>query len=199
VALHSSERLIIFSDGVMAVAITLLVLDIRLPVDGVGLSDRELFSALVATVPRILAYALSFLVVAAFWSSHHQKFYAMPKVDTALIWLNVLFLLLIGLVPFVTSILADNGNSTATITYAALMCAMACVLAVMWAYAGRRGLIDPAWDAARRRRILTRSVVLAAVFLLSIPVALIDASWGEYFWLLLIPASLGRAFGRDPG
>jgi uncharacterized membrane protein len=183
----------------MAVAITLLVLDVRLPIDAADLSNAALLSAIFATAPRIFAYVLSFLVVAAFWSNHHQKFNAIPYANLPLIWLNVVFLLLIGLVPFVTAILADSGNGVATASYALLMGAMALVLAAIWAYAWVSGLIDAAWDTPRKRRILIRTLVLAAIFLLSIPVAMIDPSWGKYFWLLLIPASFGRMFGRDPG
>ncbi len=78
----NNERLLFFSDAVIAVAVTLLVLDIRLPVeDAAGLSDADLWAAIRETLPRIYAYILSFLVVGLFWTSHHQKFVLIPHVD----------------------------------------------------------------------------------------------------------------------
>jgi uncharacterized membrane protein len=138
---------------------------------------------------------LSFVVVAAFWMSHHQKFRAIPRYDGPLVWLNTLFLLLIGLVPFVTSVIAESGNATATIVYALLMAAMGCVLSLIWAYAWWEGMIDPAMNDTRRRYSLLRTASIAAVFLISIPVALINPDWGKYVWLLLIPTSF-VSFGR---
>jgi uncharacterized membrane protein len=196
---RTNERLLLFSDAVMAVAITLLVLDIRLPEDASGLTDARLWTALAATLPRIYAYILSFLVVAAFWMSHHQKFRVIPHADGPLMWLNTLFLLLIGLVPFVTSVIADSGNATATIVYAALMCAMACVLAAVWGYAWYAGLIDPGLGLARKRRSLVRTATLAIVFAASIPVAFVNADWAKYVWLLLIPASFIPIAGDAEG
>src|SRR3569833_4330037 len=103
-------RLLALSDGVIAVAITLLVLDIRLP-EGFGeFSDGELWAALVALWPRLLAYLLSFYVIATFWFSHRSKFNAIVKTDGRLMWINMLFFLFVGLVPFTTNLIAVCGG-----------------------------------------------------------------------------------------
>src|SRR3569623_1336404 len=95
-------RLLALSDGVIAVAITLLVLDIRLP-EGFGeYSDSQLWAALVALWPRLLAYLLSFYVITNFWFSHRSKFNAIVKTDRRLMWINMLILIIEKLVPFTT-------------------------------------------------------------------------------------------------
>jgi uncharacterized membrane protein len=190
---RNNERLIFFSDGVIAIAVTLLVLDIRLPVaDVAGLSDADLWSALMATLPRIYAYMLSFVVVGLFWTSHHQKFTLIPSVNGIIVWLNVLFLLLIGLVPFVTAIIAENGGKVATAIYAALMTALGAVLALIWAYASATGRVRNDVPRARVRRIFWLSLGTFVVFLASVPLAFVNADAGKYFWLLLVPLSLAR-------
>ncbi|HVY18541.1 MAG TPA: TMEM175 family protein [Bauldia sp.] len=190
---RNNERLIFFSDAVIAVAVTLLVLDIRLPVEHAGgLSNAELWAAVVETLPRIYAYALSFLVVSLFWNSHHQKFNLIPRVNGIITALNVAFLLSIGLVPFVTSVIAENGDTVATAMYAALMTALGATLMAIWAYAAATGRVRDDVDTHRRRRIFWLSVGTFVVFLVSIPLAFVNADAAKYFWLLLIPLSLAR-------
>src|SRR6185503_20255623 len=112
---NPNARLLALSDGVIAVAITLLVLDIRLP-EGFGeFTDAQLWAALVALWPRILAYLLSFYVIANFWFSHRAKFNHIVKTDGRLMWINMLFLLTIGLLPFTTNLIAESGGTIATI------------------------------------------------------------------------------------
>jgi hypothetical protein len=105
------ERMLAFSDAVMAVAITLLVLDLKLPE---GVRDAGLGPALREALPNMGAYALSFVVIGLLWIGHHEQFSHIRRVDGALIWLNLFFLLTIGLIPFVTSVLSDHGTALAT-------------------------------------------------------------------------------------
>jgi uncharacterized membrane protein len=190
---RSSDRLIFFSDSVMAVAVTLLVLDVRLPVEAAGLGERELQSAILETLPRIYAYVLSFVVVGVFWTSHHQKFGHIPRIDGPLNWLNVLFLLIIGLVPFVTAVLSQSDTSTATILYAVAMAALGAVLTAIWVYARWRGLLSEAATPTRWWTMFWVSAGTSLVFALSIPVAFLNPNAGKYFWLLLVPVSLWNA------
>jgi uncharacterized membrane protein len=191
----NNERLIFFSDAVIAVAVTLLVLDIRLPVENAaGLSDADLWTAIKETLPRIYAYVLSFLVVSLFWTSHHQKLALIPRVDGVITGLNIVFLLSIGLVPFVTSVIAENGGTIATAVYAAVMTALGAALMLIWTYAWRIGHVRADVDDRRRKRIFWLSVGTFVVFLASIPVAFLNADAAKYMWLLLVPLSLARYF-----
>ena len=89
---------IAFTDAVMAVAITLLVLDLKLPE---GLSDDDLFAAIPALSHALWCYVLSFIVIGVLWMAHHNQFAHIRRVDGALLWLNLFFLMAVALIPFV--------------------------------------------------------------------------------------------------
>lgn len=183
-------RLMALSDGVIAVAITLLVLDIRLP-EGFGeFSDAELWAALVALWPRLLAYLLSFYVIANFWMSHRSKFEHIVRTDGRLMWINMLFLLTVGLVPFTTNLIAESGGTVSTMIYAASMVVSGLSLAGIWLYASANKLIDPALTAEERRAHLQATLMMSLVFGISIPLSIAHADAAKYFWIALWPAGL---------
>jgi uncharacterized membrane protein len=99
---RGTGRVEAFSDGVLAVAITLLVLDLRLPrVEG------SLWHALLVLWPAGAAYVTSFIVIGVMWANHHSLFDGIARVDRPLLFLNLLLLLVIVTVPFSTSLVAD--------------------------------------------------------------------------------------------
>jgi uncharacterized membrane protein len=183
-------RLLALSDGVIAVAITLLVLDIRLP-EGFGeYSDSQLWAALVALWPRLLAYLLSFYVIANFWFSHRSKFNAIVKTDGRLMWINMLFLLTVGLVPFTTNLIAESGGTVATMIYAAAMVVSGLSLAGIWQYAVVNKLIDPKITREEQREHLQATLLTSLVFAISIPLSVAHADGAKYFWIALWPAGI---------
>ena len=97
----TKTRMEAFSDGVFAIVITLLILDIRLP----EVNYANLPHALVETLPRIAAYVMSFAVIGLYWVTHHRSCELISKVDGAILWLNALLLLLVSFLPFPTSLL----------------------------------------------------------------------------------------------
>lgn len=188
-----SERMVMFSDAVIAVAITLLVLDLKLP-EGVG--DADLAGALANSVHGIGVYALSFLVVGILWMGHHEQFSYIHRVDAPLLWLNLLYLMTIGLIPFVTSLLSDHTTALSTGLYAGTLVVTSLLSAIMWWYAARDPELMPAEvPRAERRAGLFSPLLTGAVFLLSI---LIAVAWSptiaQWSWLLLIPAGKAAAW-----
>jgi len=95
------SRLEAFSDGVFAIVITLLILDIRFP----EVPYNEFFKTLITVLPRILAYVMSFIIIGLYWVSHHNSMHAMKKTDRGFLWLNILLLLCVSFIPFPTSLL----------------------------------------------------------------------------------------------
>jgi uncharacterized membrane protein len=81
----TSEQILFFYDAVIAITITLLMLEVRLPVDAGELTDPELLDALLATYGKLLGYVISFLVIASFWISHHRKFHHIVRNDGMLV------------------------------------------------------------------------------------------------------------------
>ncbi|HUB15627.1 MAG TPA: TMEM175 family protein [Acetobacteraceae bacterium] len=192
-----TERLIAFSDGVFAVAITLLVLDVQLPGLPAKVSDAALTAALVSILPRIGAYVLSFLVVGELWFLHHMRFRYIHRCDGTLIWLNLLLLLTVSFVPFTSAVLSQYGNATAIALYDATMALAALLSAAMWAYATAKGhLVRSGINPRIRRRGLIGSSLVAGVFILSGVAAVIDPHAARWVWLLLLPAALRGWPGR---
>ena len=101
-------RLEAFSDGVFAIVITLLILDIKLP----KVDYNDLPAALYIILPNISVYVLSFLIIGMYWVFHHYTFMFMKEADGVLLWLNILVLLFISFLPFPTSLMGQYPYQT---------------------------------------------------------------------------------------
>ncbi len=186
-------RIVAFSDGVFAIAITLLVLN--LSVDDVTRDD--LWRGIWDQRENFLAYAISFAVIGRFWLVHHRFFGEVTAFDGRLLSLNMLYLAFIVLIPFSSQLLGDFGGETASVAFYAANLA-ACILIGMWMFvdAQRAGLTSA--DAGARREAIVRAAYIAAVFLGSIPIAFVAPGLAPLLWLVLFfdPASrVTRATG----
>jgi uncharacterized membrane protein len=181
-------RIVAFSDGVFAIAITLLVLAINVPD---RLHEESLASALWGQRQDMLAYALSFAVIGRFWLVHHRFFGEVKAFDGRLIVLNMFYLGWIVLIPFTSEVLGEyGGKAAAVVLYAANLIGV--VLTGMWmaADARRAGLVETSAGAHREQRY--RSLFIAAVFLISIPVAFVAPGLAAFVWLALFFDPAGR-------
>lgn len=183
------DRLGAFTDGVLAIAITLLVLDLRVPGDVAAMSDADLGQALLAIWPKYMGYLISFLVIGNYWVIHNAKFRRLTSVTPAFVWLNIWFLLVVGLLPFTTSVLSENGGTIATSVYAANVALASALLAWMGLYAEAHDMVDVTIVESRWRHA-ARSLITTVVFLLSIVIAQFNPDWARYFWFVLVPASI---------
>ena len=104
------ERVAFFSDAVFAIAITLLVIEIRLPEVHLD-SSAALAEALTELVPKFLGFVISFFVIGRFWVGHHRVVGHLRTCDDGLIWRNLFFLLTIAFMPFPTAVISEYGNS----------------------------------------------------------------------------------------
>jgi uncharacterized membrane protein len=193
------SRIVAFSDGVFAIAITLLVLPLGVRS---GLSDGQVAHALFDQWDDFLAFAISFAVVGRFWLVHHRFFSEVIAFDGRLMGLNMLYLAWIVLIPFSSEVLGRYGGSTAAVVMYSLNLAGVVVLGwVMAADARRAGLTSTDWEGEREGR--RRAAYISGIFLLSIPVAFIDPHIAPYLWLALFldPASGAsrRKRARAPG
>ena len=185
------ERLIFFSDAVFAIAITLLALEIRLPVDATDLSDLQLMKSLMAIWPKYLSFIISFLVIGNFWIAHHRQFRMITRYDTRLLLLNLFMLMSIAFIPFPTSILSENSNRTSTIFYALSITLTGLLSALLWWYASwENRLTEKNFEVKVARRHLLSILTIPAVFLLSIGLAFIDPDLAKFSWMLTAPAAM---------
>jgi uncharacterized membrane protein len=177
-------RLNAFTDGIFVVSMTLLVLDIRLPELPEGVGDREMLHALSEMWPKYFGYAVSFLVIAQYWIGYTSRFGKMRSIDSGFAWLNIFFLLVVGFVPFVTTLLTSHKGTVATSLYAATMIVLSLQLIAMWLYATRKGLVTPEAHGSSWRDIAPW-LQIAGVFAISIVVAQLHPTWARAVWLLL--------------
>ncbi len=181
------ERLVLFSDAVFAILITLLALDVRLPEHAEGV---PLATLILEAWPKLLSYVISFLVVATLWRAHLRRFRYLVAIDSALVIGNALQLLLIGLIPFSTSVLNGHFSALAVTIYAGNIIAVVVAAALTWRHAyGRPALVSPRLTAAVRRADDRRTVVTLVVFGGSIAIAWLDPLWATLSWILLLPAN----------
>lgn len=181
----SSERLVLFSDAVFAIAMTLLVIELHAP----HVATEALPDALGELVRPYLTFALSFAVIGLVWLSHYRKFCVINRTDPTLLRLNLLMLFFVASLPLPTAILGLNGDSIlAVIVYATTVCAVGFTMSAIWLYAWHRGLVDTAVDLAVFRYVLLQSFPIPGIFLLSVPVGLL---WGAYaaemVWIAAVP------------
>jgi uncharacterized membrane protein len=186
------SRIVAFSDGVFAIAITLLVLNLDVHEH---LHGESLANALWDQRQNLFAYAISFAVIGRFWVVHHRFFGEVTGFDGRLLSLNIFYLAWIVLIPFSSSVLGDHGGQTAAvILYAVNLAGAVLVGHLMFSDAHRAGLATHPPERAREYR--RRAVIVAAVFLASIPVALVNPGIAQFVWLGLLLEPMMRGTSR---
>jgi uncharacterized membrane protein len=186
-------RIVAFSDGVFAIAITLLVLNIHIPqhlAPGQSLGD-----ALSDQKGNFFAYALSFAVIARLWLVHHRFCGEITHFDGNLMGLNLIYLGFVVLVPFTSDVLGNHGGiSEAVIVYAIDLALVNFIGAWMFLYAARAGLTVERFVRYVENPLRLRNVIGGLVFALSIPVALVSPTAATLMWVALFFVR-----GRDSG
>lgn len=176
-----------FSDAVFAIAMTLLIIEVRPP----GVSPAELSHALQELLPEYLTFVLSFAVIGLVWLSHHRKVSVLVGYDQNLLRLNLLLLVFVASIPLPTAILARYGDETpAVVLYAATAAATGFAATGLWLYAWRRGLVRADITPDVFRYVLAQSLPIPGIFVLSIPVALLAGpTAAELSWMIAAPAA----------
>ncbi len=132
------ERIVFFSDAVMAIAITLLAIDLRVPEIEPALAAAELPKQLSAIMPNVLTFFISFIVIGIYWISHHRYFSYIKRYDTRLMLLNLMFLFFIACMPFVAGLLGRfTSVPIALILYTLALAALGISMALLWRYASK--------------------------------------------------------------
>jgi TMEM175 potassium channel family protein len=188
---RDTARLVAFSDGVFAISITLLVLEIRPPTD-----DTHLLHGLLALWPSYLAYAVTFLFIGQVWANHHVMFDHIRAADRAVLLLNTLLLMVVAFLPFATSVLAGalrsgHGQRTAVVFYGIAFAFTALAFNGVWRYARHRGLLSEHLDRAgataigRRFQLALAWLAGGALVGAALPIlgVVVIAAFNAYYWL----------------
>lgn len=184
-------RVLAFTDGVFAIAITLLVVGIEVPsipdTDSVG----ELADELNDQTGSFVSFFISFAVIGRYWLAHHTFVSQLRGMDRRLIGLNLLYLAFIAFLPFPTSLLGNFFENPLSIAlYAVAVAAVSGMEVVLFRHAYRAGLLAQEVPAVVYRWGMLMSLSPVVFFLLSIPAAFVNTSLAVALWLLGVPFQL---------
>jgi TMEM175 potassium channel family protein len=200
----SVDRLLALSDGVVAIALTLLVLQLRVPSLPSASADSAsaLAAALANGTDQLTAYVISFYVVAQFWLVHHRVFQHLVGQEEGLAWWNFAFLFTITIMPFTSDMLGEYGSNPLAVDIFALNLLLAALATQATAELGRRrGLTTPGFHRAARRAAFLRSTATVVVLAASMGLAWVNAGNAKFVWLLLalVPNLVDRWMRKHPG
>ena len=176
----TTSRMEAFSDGVIAIIVTIMVLELRAPA-------QPTVRALWKVAPIFLSYGLSFLVVAIMWVNHHHLVHAVREVNARILWSNINLLFWMSLIPFVTDFLGKNPKAPMAVALYGIdlsLCAVAfCLLRVELARQHR----SDSEMGEYHRSVLRKNAFSATLYLLSAPLAYVSI-YASFFIFVLIPA-----------
>jgi uncharacterized membrane protein len=190
----SKARLEAFSDGIFAIAITLLVLTIAPPDDFEHLTHQ-----LANRWPSLAAYVVSFAVIGIMWLNHHSIFAHFERVDRGLVYLNLLLLMTIAFLPYPTGVLGQalakgRGTEPAAVLYGLTMALNAYAWSATWLYASRgRRLLATSFPEGQRRASTVLFTIGAVAYTVALGVAFVNAAA-----FLAIQAALALYYALDP-
>jgi uncharacterized membrane protein len=170
VGVEGNERIGAFSDGVFAIAITLLVLELKVPDP---LPESGLLGALPTLAPQLAAHALSFVVIGVYWVGQHNQLLHIKRHNRVFLWLNLLFLLFVATMPFFAGLIIHHlSDRFALAMYAANLVFTGIALELMWWYASTdRRLVDPNIDPGLVSYVHRRVLIAPVLYTLAIAVS----------------------------
>jgi uncharacterized membrane protein len=195
-----TARVQALGDGIFAIALTLLVFEIKVP-SPATVSAADLPGALAALWPKFAAFALSFVMLGISWIGHHNQFHFIRRSNRALLWLNLLFFLFVAFIPFSANLLGEYPESQLSVSvYCANLSAAGLSLYFHWVYGvGRGQLADPV-DPAVARVVRLRVLFAPVAFTAAIGVSFASVKAALLVCLLVplvyfVPGRIDRAFG----
>jgi uncharacterized membrane protein len=179
-----------FSDGVMAIAITLLVLDLKVPSTAEVSDQGSLLAALLSHWPSYLAYLAAFLTIGIIWLNHRSFVDRINRFDTRMQWLNLALLLGVATLPFPTALMAayigtaGPAAGTAAAVYGLLSVGTALPWIFMWRHlVDHPDLLEPPFDAAFARAELKRGSIGPVIYAFAVPIALVAPTVALVFYV----------------
>lgn len=185
------DHIVIFSDAIFAFSITIVLLSIQIPELPNNLNEQQLQAKLWEMIPDFESYAISFAVISIYWISYHKAFNKITGSHPVMVGLNLLFLFFVTLISIFIMLDIKYGTySTVFILYASILTLAGSTLAFIWVYAQKIRIVDNELSPVLRKQIFIQMIIAPSVFLISIPISLINVDIAQYFWLTIIPLNL---------
>ena len=182
-------RISFLSDGVFAIVMTLLVIELSVPVMSKLKAADELGAMLLEMWPKFFAFAASFLVLGIFWFIHHAQFHFIKRSNGMLAWINIFFLMLVALIPFSTALIGEYHiySKTAIIFYGTNGFLGLLMLNIMWWYATKnKRLVDKKAEPKRIKQLQIRLMVATATFIPAIALSFVNPLISIALYVLVI-------------
>jgi uncharacterized membrane protein len=185
------SRVLAFSDGLFAIAMTLLVVGIGVPTLTDGSDEGELLDAYGDLVPEVISFFISFAVIGRYWVAHHQFFRLLGAMDYPLVGINLLYLAFIAFLPFPTGVLGSYfENPISVATYALAVAIVSGLELLLFRRAYRAGLLARQMPESVYRWGAMASSLPVVFFVLSVPVAFVSSVLAVIIWFLPAPTQL---------
>jgi uncharacterized membrane protein len=185
------EHVVSFADAIFAFSITFLAVSIHIPDLPQNLTQGQVITRLLESVPEFEIYLISFFVIGVYWIAHHQIFNNIVDSNYILTWLTLIFLFFITLIPFAINLqIGYYSYQILFVLYALVLTIAGALLTITWLHATKNKLIDKNMDQNEIHSITLDSIITPVIFLLSILVSFIDLQFAYYFWLVLIPVKI---------
>jgi uncharacterized membrane protein len=183
---QSIERLAALSDGIFAVAMTLLVLDLHAPAASLVHSEADLWRTLIALAPKLAVYVMSFLTLGIFWVGQQTQLNLLLRADRDLAWLNLGFLFCVTLMPFSTGLMAAFIQyRAALLIYWANILLLGIALLCTWRYAVRTKLVPDDLPIVTNKGVERRIIIAQALYAAGAALCLINTYWSLGFIVLV--------------
>lgn len=182
-----TDRLLALSDGIIAIAITLLVLDLTVPTVPAAEQLSVLPAAIAEQWPEFLGFVLSFFVVGFYWVLHRRTFVHIERHERGVVYLNLCFLLLVAFVPYATEVFTEYPGRFGVPFLSTVLALTGLSLAALWIYADRRAVLADGLRSRTVRIQAARFLASPAVFALAALVGRYRPLTGMALWLLLMP------------
>jgi uncharacterized membrane protein len=172
----NTTRIGAFSDGVFAIVITLLILNLRVPTLPEKSDVYDLVIKLLQLWPNLISYGMSFVVVGIYWVAHHIIFHFIERADRNLLWINLFFLMFVAFIPFPAALIGEyNQYQVAVVIYGATLILTGLLLALLWRYATkRRRLTAPDLDPYVIKYGNVRNLMAPIIYAVAIAVSFVS-------------------------
>jgi uncharacterized membrane protein len=183
----STKRIETLVDGVFAIALTLLVLNIDVPTIVGSVTDQVLWQYMVNLSQQLWIYAFSFLLLSSFWRINHQQFFFIKEADSNLIWITVLWLMFIALIPFSTNFVSHFGSHAVPMFFFNLnMLIIGMFYILIWTYVSKKDYFHENADKKKLQEVNRMNYILPIAALIAIGVTFVKPSWSPYSYFLII-------------
>jgi uncharacterized membrane protein len=183
---ETTKRIETLVDGIFAIAMTLLVLNLSIPQLTGSVSNITVENYLLALIPKLFTYALSFIILAIFWRVNHQQFYKIKRANSLFLWITVIWLLFVALVPFSTSLMGSYGETqSANIFFNANLLLIGIFSGLIWYYATKKGFIDEKLSREKIIELNRINLLLPIVALIAIGASFVIPAYSTLAYLAI--------------